>query len=101
MKQLFTAILFVGVGLLSSVAPVGQSPAAAPAIEGIWEAKTYSQPIAAGTLDIIETNENWRAQIAQFNVAVIVKGDRVTFELPGSHGRFEGRFVGGPSAIRG
>src|ERR1051325_2022773 len=101
MKKLFTAILFVGVGLFSSVTLVGQSPAAAPAIEGIWEAKTYSEPIAAGTLDIIETNGNWRAQIAQFNVGVMVKGNRVTFELPGAHGRFEGRFVAAHSSIRG
>ncbi|HKP48344.1 MAG TPA: serine hydrolase [Pyrinomonadaceae bacterium] len=101
MKQLFKAILILGVGFVSSGILLGQSPAAPPAIEGIWEAKHYAEPNPAGTLDIIDKNGKWNAQIAQFNVAVTVQGDRVTFELPGAHGRFAGRFVAAHSSIRG
>jgi CubicO group peptidase (beta-lactamase class C family) len=87
--------------LLGSVTLAGQAKGAASTLEGVWEASRHFGPDVRGTLDIVRSNDNWRAQIAQFDVPITFHNGLLSLELPSGQGWFEGRVEENGSLIRG
>lgn len=97
-------VLTVALAMAFSIWPVtshGQLGGKSPGLEGIWEAARDFGPAIEGTLDLVQANGKWSAQIAQVDVPVIVKDRQVSLELPGGQGQFDGRLEKGRSMIRG
>ena len=68
---------------------------------GLWEAKRRFGPDVSGTLFIKHANNEWSAEISGNSVKPIVKGDTISFELPGDQGSFRGFFKSGDNKITG
>ena len=71
------------------------------ALVGVWEAKQRFGPDVRGTLLVEHAGGRWRAEIAGYVAEPVVTDSTVTFALPGSRGRFRGRFAAGLSRIVG
>jgi CubicO group peptidase (beta-lactamase class C family) len=71
-------------------APVfGQS--APEDLTGLWYARLRFGPDVRGRLMVDRANGAWRASLAGRTTSVRVRGDSLTFELPGNAGAFLGR----------
>src|SRR5215207_4650705 len=100
-NQMIKVVLSLTFCFLWPVSIAAQAAVQTKNLEGIWEAKRFFGPAVEGTLEIVQTNGKWNAQIAQFDVPAVVTGDRLSFELPGGQGRFEGRVSKDSLLIRG
>ena len=60
-------------------------------LTGLWYAKLRFGPDVRGRLVIDRADGAWRASLAGRSAAVRIRGDSVTFELPGGDGGFLGR----------
>jgi CubicO group peptidase (beta-lactamase class C family) len=70
-------------------------------LEGAWEATRNFGPAVEGTLDIEQTDGQWSAVIAQYDVPLNVRNGRVSLALPGDQGWFEGHLEKDGLSIRG
>ncbi len=104
MKSTLLAVLMLVISLgIQSSNPSGsaESKSSNDDLSGVWEAIRHFGPLVEGTLDIVKSDGNWSAQIAQFDVPVTLKGNGLSFELPGDQGSFDGRLQQDGSLIRG
>ncbi|HET8633139.1 MAG TPA: serine hydrolase domain-containing protein [Gemmatimonadales bacterium] len=63
----------------------------APAdLRGLWEATLRFGPDVHGQLILLRSANAWRADIAGFSLAATVRGETISFELPGGRGSFRG-----------
>ena len=69
-------------------------------LTGLWYAKLRFGPDVRGRLVIERAGGGWRASIAGRSAAVRVRGDSMSFELPGGDGAFLGRVRGKASRAR-
>lgn len=60
-------------------------------MSGLWYARLRFGPDVRGRLVVHRANGDWRASIAGRMTPVRMKGDTLTFEIPGDGGRFAGR----------
>src|ERR1041385_4153072 len=91
--HLRTSLLFMIWGLCAAL-PVplhGQAGSPRDTLEGIWESRQYSGPAVAGQLEIAQSEGGWSGRIAEFILPVTVNEGRLSLQLPGGEGRFEGR----------
>lgn len=76
------------ISLVCSLAVAGQER---DSLVGVWEAKRNFGPALRGRLDLTKSHSGWSAQIAQFEVPVTFQSNRLSFQLPGDQGQFQGR----------
>ncbi len=100
-KQMVRISLGVALGILWPMTLGEKAASQTTSLEGVWEAKRDFGPAVKGMLDIVQANGKWSAQIAQFDVPLMVKGDRISLQLPNEQGWFEGRLEKDRSLIRG
>jgi CubicO group peptidase (beta-lactamase class C family) len=60
-------------------------------LTGLWYAKVRFGPDVRGRLVVERVNGAWRASLAGRSAPVRLKGDSMTFELPGDGGKFLGK----------
>jgi CubicO group peptidase (beta-lactamase class C family) len=69
-------------------------------LAGLWYAKLRFGPDVRGRLVVERINGAWRASLAGRSAPVSVKGDSMTFELPGDGGKFLGKVLRASVVIR-
>lgn len=79
------------------------SAAQAPAesLTGLWYARQRFGPDVRGRLVIDRPNGAWRASVAGRSAPVQLKGDSLSFQLPGDAGKFVGRLGRGGASLTG
>ena len=85
------AILVFAPGAAFSLDAASQG--GAHALVGLWQAKRRFGPDVAGPLQIVRSDDGWRAEIAGHTVTVKVDGSALAFDLPGGQGGFRGRLA--------
>ena len=89
-KLVLRTSLMITASMVWTLLLLGQDASLPPTLEGVWEAKRDFGPAIRGTLDIARSNDNWSAQISQYNQNVVVHNGHLSFELPASQGSFVG-----------
>lgn len=85
--------------LMSLICSLGVAAQEGDSLVGVWEAKRNFGPVVRGRLEISRSSKGWTAQIAEFNVPLTSDNNRLSFELPGDQGRFDGRLESDGSLI--
>jgi len=81
--------LALAAALMLASAGAWAQTALQPSLEGLWAARNMNAPVH-GTLLIVERGGRLSADIAGFQVPVVVSGNALRFELPDGKGGFRG-----------
>lgn len=88
-----TRIALGAVVLLAVHGLEGVAQSAPQEVTGLWYAKLRFGPDVKGHLVLDQVNGGWRAAIAGRSATVRLRGDSISFDLPGNAGAFRGRMT--------